>query len=159
MKVLSEYIKTLIQSEFDTHADVEVNASNDTVIAEHRIPTKQRWFLGNGAILDGVDTRGTFSTTLKETTPGDVDNGVLQLRIADANKLRSDFIREDRITDVDAGIKVGKGGKVGNEKTLKFATEDEYIQVTCRLDSGESAVTYDASASSISLPVTIQAMG
>lgn len=159
MRVISEYIKTLIQSEFDTHADVQVNASNDTVIAEHRIPTKQRWFIGNGAILDGVDTRGTFTTVLKETTPGDVDNGVLQLRIADANKLRSNFIREDRITDVDSGVKLGKGGKIGNERSLMFASEDEYIQVTCRLDAGETAVTYDASASTIKLPITIQALG
>lgn len=154
MAIKSEYIKTLTKNELTIEATVAVVTTKYVDIATYQVPPKQRIFLGNGKINLGVDDRGTFLMNLNTSVPADIA-GVARLLLRDANGISSNFIREDLSVDYESGVKVGKGGKTGNEGNVPFITEDEYLVVQFQADS---AATISKADSTIYIPVTIQAL-
>lgn len=149
----SEYIKTLKVADMTMADDVALTTTDFVDVMTYKVPPKQKIFFGNGKINLGVDDRGTFKMDLNTDVPGDIA-GVSRLLLRDANGISSTFIREDISSDYESGVKVGKGGKTGNEPA-PFVTQDEYLVIQAKADSAATASKAD---STLELPVTIQAL-
>ena len=154
MAIKSEFIKTLTKNDFTIATTVAVLSTKYVDIASQIVPPKQRIFVGHGKINLGVDDRGTYKADINTTAPADIP-GVTRILLRDANAINSVFLREDLSVDYETGVKVGKGGKTGNEQNLPFVTEDEVIIIQMMADSGATMTKAD---STIYLPVTIQAL-
>ena len=153
MTAIGEYIKTLKISDFTMASTVDVLASGYNDVAVYQVPVRQRIFVGNGRINLGVDDRGTLKVDLQTSAPANIP-GVSRLLYRDANGLKSDFLREDISIDATAGVKVGIGGKTGNEGKITFAPQYDFIVIQYQSES-DAVVSKDDSV--IYLPVTIQA--
>lgn len=154
MRIKSEYIKTLTKNELTMEATVDVVSTKYVDIATYQVPPKQYIYLGNGRINLGVDDRGTFLMNLNTAVPADIA-GVSRLLLRDANGISSNFIREDLSVDYEAGVKVGKGGKTGNEDKQLFVSEDEYLVLQFQ---GDASATISKVESTIYIPITVQAL-
>lgn len=155
MAIKSEYIKTLtLASDLTMETTVALVAGKYIDLATYQVPPKQRIFVGHGKINLGVDDRGTFKANINTVAPADI-KGSMRILLRDANGINSVFLREDLSDDYETGVRVGKGGKTGNEGNAPFVTEDEYIVLQHNPTASATATKAD---STISLPVTIQAL-
>lgn len=154
VNITSEFPKTFQIADFTMSSSVSANTTDYVDVATYTVPPKQRIFFGNGKINLGVDDRGTMKLDFNTNSPADIA-GVARLVLRDANAIQSRFIREDISADFEAGVKVGKGGKTGNEPQLLSVQEDEDLVIQFRADSSADISKAD---SSINLPVTIQTL-
>ena len=155
MAVKSEYIKTLTLSDMTMDTTVGVLTSGYVDLAVYQVPKDQAVFFGNGRINLGVDDRGTFKATFKSSGGLATMDGSIRLVLRDTNGIRQPFIRDDLAADVSTGVKVGKGGKTGNEGQLLFAKENYYLVLQAKADT---AITVTKADSTMNLPVTILAL-
>jgi hypothetical protein len=111
-----------------------------------KVPAQQVNFWGNGAIVNGVDDRGTFKLDVKNSTPANIP-GTARIVVADANKVVRNFRREDRSEDLLTGVKLGKD--------VVGAGQDSYLIVEYAADSTDTATSANTT---ISAPVTIRTL-
>ena len=152
--IRSEYIRTLTKNDVVIEATVSVLTTKFVDLWTYQVPPKQRIFLGHGRINLGVDDRGTYKADYNTTAPAAVP-GVSRLILRDANGINSVFVREDLSVDFEVGVKVGKGGKTGNEPNAPFVTEDEFFVGQYMRDAAQIITKAD---STLFIPVTVQAL-
>lgn len=154
----SEFIRTLTASDLTNVATALTN-TNFADIYTYKVPAKQAVFVGNGKINLGVDDRGSYSMNIQTSAPANIP-GVARIIISDANRVNSQFIREDLSADILAGTsskKVGKGGMTGTESQLKYVTQDQYVVLQYK--STAATATLSAANCTVNLPVTVQTLG
>lgn len=139
-----EFRKTAVKNDFSMDATVSLPANKYVELLNMQIPAQQQRFWGNGAILNGVDDRGTFK--LDVMTSGSVNiPGTARIVVADANKVVRNFRREDRSEDLQTGVKLGKD--------VIGAGQDSYLIVEYAADA---AATATQAQSTVSAPITIR---
>ena len=154
MAITSNYTKTLLIGDMTMATTVTLPAGEYVPLMKFQVPFKNQYFVGNGTLYLGNDTRGTFKLDVQTTAPANIP-GVSRLRYADANLINSTFLREDISADAVSGVKVGIGGQTGLEKPLTGVGERSYIFVDYATITAAVATVAD---SSIQLPVTINAL-
>jgi len=151
-QVKNAFDKTLRDRDFNGN-NTDLNDSEFLVVESHQVDADQRKIPGNGRIDQGVDDRGTFTFDAQDGTPDPIE-GDARVIVEDSNGNRTTFIREDTLSDLRAGVRMGKGGQRGTESTIIGATEDQFIKVAVR--SAQGSVTYNASNSTIRMPIRQQ---
>lgn len=153
-KIKSEYIRTLTKSNVTMEDTVAVVDNKFVDVWTYQVPAAQYIFFGNGRINLGVDDRGTYQANYNTSVPADIP-GISRLILRDANGINSTFIREDLSVDYETGVKVGKGGKTGNEANKPFVKQYEYLVGQFQADA---AATISKADSTLYVPVTVQAL-
>lgn len=141
-----EFRKTAVLSEFTMDSTVSLPAGKYVELMSKKIPAQQQNFWGNGAIIGGVDDRGTFKLDVQTTAPANIP-GTCRIVVADANKVVRNFRREDRSEDLVTGVKLGKD--------VVGAGQDSYLIVEYAADAAATATSAD---STISAPITIRTL-
>jgi len=139
-----EFRKTEIISGFDMDATVSLPAGKYVELMSLQVPAQQQKFWGNGAIVGGVDDRGTFKLDVQTSAPANIP-GTCRIVVADANKVVRNFRREDRSEDLVTGVKLGKD--------VVGAGQDSYLIMEYAADTAATATKADSSTSA---PVTIR---
>lgn len=141
-----EFRKTAVLTDFSMSSTVSCPAGSYVEVMNIKVPAQQINFWGNGAIINGVDDRGTFKLNL-ETTAGANIPGTARIVVADANKVVRNFRREDRSEDLVTGVKVGKD--------VVGAGQDSFLSIEYKADTTAIATSAD---SSVSAPITIRTL-
>lgn len=157
MAVLSEWsqLSTLAGGDWNMADDVALVAGEFRDLATRQVGAKRREFFGSSKIYNGVDDRGTLTADINTDSPADIA-GTLRLVVRQTDGVTQQFIKDFYSTDFEAGVKVGKGGKTGNENQVFAAGEDSYLVVQYRPDSDATASKDDCT---LQIPITIQSLG
>lgn len=144
-----EFRKTAVIGDFTMDTSVALVTNKFLELMSMQVPAQQIRYWGNGAIVNGVDDRGTFKLNPKTSGSADIA-GTARLVVSDANKVVRNFRREDRSNDlVDAasGVRLGKD--------VVGAKEDSYLIIEYKADSAGTAT---AAQSTVFAPITIRTL-
>lgn len=148
---VSVWTKTLKLHNFTTTFDGKVTDTSTWLMAKYKVPAQQVVRVGTGAIQGGVDDRGVFFMSIKDSTDAQVD-GDYRITYLDANELKKVVVKEGSTANVRASKTERDASNVLPE-TGPGAREDSYVVVEfLPYDSGK---TISDANSEIELPVTI----
>lgn len=144
--------KTLKLSDFTMASTVALVAGDWRELAYLQVPAQQLRQFGYGAIVNGVDDRGTFKLAVNTSSPAAI-SGSARLVVKDANRLTTSVILDDRSEVLASGTDLGDGVRLG--ASLPAAKEDSYLVIEYDPDSSATATSADSDAL---VPVTITAL-
>jgi len=153
-QIANSYPIQLTKADF-TLANTALTAGTYIDLYTLQVPAKQiRWFgEGNSGSSNSVDTRGTWTMDVKTSAPASIP-GNARLVVSDANRTRDVFIRDVRSEQLSAeGIKVGFGGRNGQNAPFYSSGQDAFLIIKFKADSTATASSSD---SMLSIPSTIQ---
>lgn len=154
-QLTSIYKRTLTASDFiATGTTITCPAGAYVEIASYKVPPKQVIAFGNGRINNGVEDRGKYYINISTSAPANIP-GVARLILKDANRLNSQFVREDLSADIASSSvyeRMGVGGTTGLVKNPLSVSEDELLILEYKATSAATATYANCS---LNIPVTI----
>lgn len=137
--------KTARLQDFNMPATVAVPAGRFVEVATMTVPAQQLRYFGNGGIVNGVDDRGTLTIDLM-SAPATTIPGTYRLVVADANRVRREFLREDRSEDLANGVRLGfqtPGAKQDSLLIIEFMADTDDV-ATSTDSTGAVPLTFTA---------------
>jgi len=148
---VSVWTKTLKLHNFTTTFDGKTTDTETWLMAKYKVPAQQVVRVGTGAIRGGVDDRGVFFMSIKDSTNAQVD-GDYRITYLDANELKKVVVKEGSTANVRSSKTERDASNVLPE-TGPGAREDSYVVIEF-LPYENGKVVADVN-SEIELPVTI----
>ena len=124
--VKSKFPRTATLSEF-TNVQTDVKANTFQKIYEYVVPAQQGIRYGKGAIVNGVDDRGTLILVLKDNN-GNAISGWVRLAYVDANEINKRVVMEERTEVLEAGLPLGEtppGVKEDSKLIIEFKPDSD----------------------------------
>lgn len=151
--MVQKWTKTLKFGNFTTTFDGKTSDTQTWVIAKYRVPAQQVVRVGTGQIMNGVDDRGVFYMSIKDSaeTPVQID-GDYRITYLDANELNKKVVKEGSTANVRTSKTVRDASNVLPE-TGPGVRQDSYVVIEFLPSVGGKTIEIDNCE--IELPVTI----
>lgn len=149
--MVQKWTKTLKFTNFTTTFDGKVTDKSTWLMAKYRVPAQQVVRVGTGQIVNGVDDRGVFFLSVKDSNSNQID-GEYRITYLDANELKKMVVKEGYTANVRTSKTVRDASNVLPE-TGPGVRQDSYVVV--EFLPSEDGKTIDIDKCELELPVTI----